>query len=66
MSTHLSPKRLDTYIETILFGGHEEVEAFLAELDRDGDGAVSHMVSPYTGADRTALRAGRWFQAPNP
>ena len=62
LQTELSPEEVATYLDTILFAPEGEVEAFLSELDHGrANGAISNLVHIYAGADRDAMRAGRWF-----
>ncbi|MDR6501948.1 hypothetical protein J2785_005128 [Burkholderia ambifaria] len=62
-ATNLSDAERERYFSTILFAGRDEVEAFLAQLDRDSNGAVSNLLRIFTRADHGQLRAGRWFGA---
>lgn len=61
-ATELSPDEVATYLDTILFAPENKVEVFLTELDHGrANGAISNLVHIYAGADREAMRAGRWF-----
>ena len=61
--TELDPAQVATYLDTILFAPHNEVEAFLTDLDHGrANGAISNLVHIYAGADGPALRAGHWFR----
>ncbi|RXV69534.1 hypothetical protein D1006_31335 [Burkholderia stabilis] len=60
-ATNLSDAERERYFSTILFAGRDEVEAFLTQLDRGSNGAVSNLLRIFTQADYGQLRAGRWF-----
>ena len=60
--TELTSEKVATYLDTILFAPEDEVDAFLTELDHGtANGAISNLVHIYSGADRVAMREGRWF-----
>jgi hypothetical protein len=60
--TELTAPEVTTYLDTILFAPHAEVEAFLTGLDHgDANGAISNLVHIASGIDRAAMREGRWF-----
>ncbi|MGS0891531.1 hypothetical protein ACVBGC_03070 [Burkholderia stagnalis] len=62
-ATNLSDAERERYFNIILFADRDDVEAFLTQLDRAGNGAVSNLLRIFTRADLGLLRAGRWFGA---
>ncbi|WP_175870212.1 hypothetical protein [Burkholderia sp. BCC0397] len=60
-ATNLPDAERERYFSTILFAGHDAVDAFMTERDRASNGAVANVLRLFTQADYRQLREGRWF-----